>query len=187
MMKALTRFLLALFLTINLCLTATAPRVFAQTGEPPTLDGFTATGSNKQRQLEEQFRAVPQAASAREHLRRLTREPHVAGTPEDYQTALYVRDQLRAYGIDAQLKEYQVLLPSPKRPSIVELLSPRRERLSLQEAVLPEDPSSSHPRIIPLFNGYSASGDVTAPLVYVNFGLPDDYQALKKLNVEVKG
>ncbi|MDQ3133205.1 MAG: M28 family metallopeptidase, partial [Acidobacteriota bacterium] len=115
------------------------------------------------------------------------REPHVAGTPEDYQTALYVRDQLRAYGIDAQLKEYQVLLPSPKRPSVVELLSPRRERLSLQEAVLPEDPSSSHPRIIPLFNGYSASGDVTAPLVYVNFGLPDDYQALKKLNVEVKG
>ena len=89
--------------------------------------------------------------------------------------------------LPAELKEYEVLLPYPKQPGIVELIAPRRERLTLREAIVPEDPSSSHPKIIPLFNGYSPSGDVTAPLVYVNYGLPPDYEALKKLGVDVKG
>src|SRR4029450_11485581 len=115
---------------------------------------------------EEDFRSVPAPASAREHLRRLTAEPHVAGTKEDYDTAIYVRDQIRSYGISSELKEYEVLLPYTKQPRIGELVAPRRERLALKEAVVPEDPSSSNPRIIPLFNGYSATGDVTAPLDY---------------------
>ncbi|HZG50702.1 MAG TPA: M28 family metallopeptidase [Pyrinomonadaceae bacterium] len=188
-MKAPVRAALALFLTANFIAHAFSPRARAQTREAATvaLDGFNAAESNVERRLEERFRAVPQPASAREHLRTLTREPHVAGTPEDYRTAVYVRDQLRKYGISAELKEYQVLLPYPKRPTVLELVAPRRVRLDLQEAVLAEDPSSAHPRIIPLFNGYSASGDVTAPLVYVNYGLPDDYAALKKLKVDVRG
>jgi N-acetylated-alpha-linked acidic dipeptidase len=69
----------------------------------------------------------------------------------------------------------------------VELVAPRRERLALNEAVIAEDPTSSSSKIIPLFNGYSPSGDVTAPLVYVNYGLPPDYEALKKAGVDVKG
>ena len=160
--------------------------VFSQ-GTSGTLDGFTTDGSRNQRRLEETFRAVPSPSSAREHLRRLTAAPHVAGTKEDYDTAIYVRDQIRSYGITAELKEYDVLLPYPKHPGIVELITTRRERLALREAIVPQDPSSSHPKIIPLFNGYSPSGDVTAPLVYVNYGLPPDYEALKKLGVDVKG
>jgi N-acetylated-alpha-linked acidic dipeptidase len=187
-MKAPVRAALALFLTITFVCAALTPRASAQAREAaPALDGFTVAGSELERQLEERFRAVPQTASAREHLRTLTREPHVAGTPEDYRTAVYVRDQLRRFGISAELREYQVLLPSPKRPTVLELVAPRRVRLNLQEAVLPQDPSSAHARIVPLFNGYSASGDVTAPLVYVNYGLPDDYAALKKIKVDVKG
>lgn len=189
-MKAHLRALLALLLTLNfICAGDILQRAEAQSREaaPIPLDGFTASEALAERQLEERFRAVPRAASAREHLRTLTREPHVAGTPEDYQTALYVRDHLRRYGINAELKEYQVLLPYPKRPTVLEMVAPRRQRLALQEAALPQDPSSSHAKIIPLFNGYSASGDVTAPLVYVNYGLPDDYAALKKLKVDVKG
>jgi N-acetylated-alpha-linked acidic dipeptidase len=151
------------------------------------LDGFTSEGSATERRWEEEFRSVPAPDSAREHLRRLTAEPHVAGTKEDYATALYVRDQIRSYGISSELREYEVLLPYPKQPSIVELVSPRRESLTTKEAVIAEDPSSSNPKIIPLFNGYSPSGDVTAPLVYVNYGLPPDYEALKNLGVEVKG
>ena len=151
------------------------------------LDGFTVESSATERNWESEFRAIPEASAAREHLRRLTAQPHVAGTKEDYDTAIYVRDQIRSYGISSELKEYDVLLPYPKQPSIVELVAPRRERLTLKEAVVPEDPSSSNPRIIPLFNGYSASGDVTAPLVYVNYGLPPDYDALKKIGVDVKG
>ncbi len=160
--------------------------VRSQTTSGAVLDGFTPEGSINQRRREEQFRAIPQASSAREHLRRLTAEPHVAGTKEDYATAIYVRDQMRSYGLAAELKEYDVLLPYPKRPSIVELVASPRERLALEEAVVPEDPTSASPKIIPLFNGYSPSGDVTAPLVYVNYGLPPDYEALKKLGVSVK-
>jgi len=182
---------LALFLTTNLLLAATAPRSTAQTANAASaaqpLEGFTADESAAERRLEERFRAVPAPVSAREHLRQLTKEPHVAGTQEDYQTALYVRDRLRGYGIAAELKEYQVLLPSPRTPTVLELLTPRPERLLLRESVVAEDPSSASRKIIPLFNGYSASGDVTAPLVYVNFGLPEDYLALKKLGVETRG
>lgn len=151
------------------------------------LDGFTREGSATQRRWEDEFRSIPAPDSAREHLRRLTAEPHVAGTKEDYATAIYVRDQIRSYGIPSELKEYEVLINYPQQPAIVELVAPRRERLALKEPAITEDPSSSNPKIIPLFNGYSPSGDVTAPLVYVNYGLPPDYAALKKLGVDVKG
>src|SRR6266446_10864978 len=151
------------------------------------LDGFSTAGAVAERRWEEQFRAVPASASAREHLRRLTLEPHVAGTKEDYATAVYVRDQMRSFGLSAELKEYQVWLNYPKTDPIVELVAPRHERLLVREAVLKEDPTSSHPKITPLFNGYSASGDVTAPLVYANYGLPPDYEALQKAGVDVKG
>ncbi len=182
-----TRALVALVSSAFLVSAISSVLVSSQGTSNTALDGFTADGSRNQRRLEEIFRAIPSAKSAREHLRRLTAQPHVAGTKEDYDTAIYVRDQIRSYGISAELKEYDVLLPYPKHPGIVELISPRRERLALREAIVLEDPSSSHPKIIPLFNGYSPSGDVTAPLVYVNYGLPPDYEALKKLGVDVKG
>ena len=150
------------------------------------LDGFSPRRSDDQRKLE-QFRAVPSAATAREELRRLTAEAHIAGSPEDYATAIYVRDQMRSFGLDSDLKEYQVLLPFPRTASIVELIAPRRERLQVREEIVSDDPTSSSKKIVPLFNGYGASGDVTAPLVYVNYGLPPDYEALKKAGVDVKG
>ncbi len=178
---------LVLTLSLTLCLAASllvaTPVALAQNA----LDGFAAERSQAQRRWEEQFRAVPTPNSAREHLRILTREPHIAGTKEDYDTAIYVRDQLRSYGIAAELNEYDVWLNYPNSPSIVELIASRRQRLSIQEPVVPGDPSSSHPKITPLFNGFAASGDVTAPVVYVNYGLPNDYDDLKKAGVDVKG
>ena len=152
-----------------------------------TIDGFSAARSSEERRLEEQFRAVPQGTSAREHLRRLTEQPHIAGTPEDYATAVYVRDQMRSFGLPAELKEYQVWLNYPKSDPLVELVAPRREKVSVRESVIREDPTSSNQKISPLFNGYSASGDVTAPLVYANYGLPPDYDALAKAGIDVKG
>ncbi|HSS19111.1 MAG TPA: M28 family metallopeptidase [Pyrinomonadaceae bacterium] len=183
----LFRRLLSTLLALTFVIAAANFRKVSSQESAGVIDGFTPSGSTEERHWEEEFRAVPAPNSAREHLRRLTAEPHVAGTKEDYATAIYVRDQIRSYGIASELKEYEVLLPYPKQPSIVELVRPRRERLIVKEAVVPQDPTSSNPKIIPLFNGYSASGDVTAPLVYVNYGLPPDYEALKKLGVEVKG
>src|SRR5687768_16521514 len=87
------------------------------------LDGFTAERALVQRRLEDRFRAVPTPNSAREHLRQLTREPHIAGTKEDYATAIYVRDQLRSYGLNADLKEYDVWLNYPNSPSVLELIT----------------------------------------------------------------
>ena len=171
-----------LALVIILLVSSFPSLTFAQ-----TIDGFSAARSQDERRIEEQFRAVPQGPSAREHLRRLTAEPHVAGTPEDYATAVYVRDQMRAFGLPAELKEYQVWLNYPKTDPIVELIAPRREKISVREAVIREDPTSSNSKITPLFNGYAASGDVTAPLVYANYGLPPDYDALAKAGVDVKG
>src|SRR5882724_498750 len=77
------------------------------------LDGFTPENAVVERRWEDEFRAVPAPASAREHLRRLTLEPHIAGTKEDYATAVYVRDQLRSYGLAAELKEDEVWLNYP--------------------------------------------------------------------------
>ena len=173
--------ILTIFLLV--ALTITTPLAFAQN----TIDGFNSEHALAQRRREEQFRAIPTPQSSREHLRRLTLEPHIAGTKEDYDTAVYVRDQLRSYGLSADLKEYDVWLNYPKTPSVLELITTRRQRLSTHEAVVPGDPSTSHPKITPLFNGYAASGDVTAPLVYANYGLPNDYEALKKIGVDVKG
>ena len=144
------------------------------------IDGFSTASARGPAPLGRTVSRHSNAKSAREHLRLLTREPHIAGTKEDYDTAIYVRDQLRSYGLSAELKEYDVWLNYPNTPSMLELITTRRQKLSTHEAVVPGDPSSSHPKITPLFNGYAASGDVTAPVVYANYGLPNDYEELKK-------
>ena len=185
-MKTL-RIFLSLLLIVFLFST-TGPLLFSQSiTDSGKLDGFMTAAATSQRRWEEIFRSVPAPASAREHLRRLTLEPHIAGTKEDYDTAVYVRDQWRNYGLNAELKEYQVWLPYPNSPSVVELISPQHLNLPVREAPLSKDPTSTNARITPLFNGYSATGDVTAPLVYANFGLPGDYEELKKVGVDTKG
>jgi N-acetylated-alpha-linked acidic dipeptidase len=173
------------FLSLLLQIVILASPAFSQTTN--TIDGFTAQRAVDQRKWEEQFRAVPEPKSAREHLRKLTLEPHIAGTKEDYATAVYVRDQLRSYGINAELREYSVWMNYLNTPTVLELITNKRQKLSTFEAVIAGDPSSSNPKITPLFNGYSASGDVTAPVVYANYGLPPDYDELKKAGVDVKG
>lgn len=187
MQTKLIRFTATLLLLALLLIAPASQLVFSQGPNAMRLNGFSDETSIAQKRWEEKFRSVPAPKSAREHLRRLTIEPHIAGTKEDYATAVYVRDQLRSYGLNAELKEYEVWLPYPNAPSIVELITKRRQRLSVTEAVVPGDPTSSHPKITPLFNGYSANGDVTGSLVYANYGLPGDYEELKKIGVDVKG
>src|SRR5215470_429057 len=134
------RILLLILLLATLALPI--PVAFSQTS---AIDGFTADRVAAERRWEEQFRAVPTSQSAREHLRRLTREPHVAGTKEDYATAVYVRDQLRSYGLSADLKEYDVWLNYPRTPSVLELITTARQPLDTREAVVSSDPTSSNP------------------------------------------
>src|SRR4030095_1241409 len=98
------RRILSFFLLLTCALLTGARSGFTQNSSADLLDGFSADASMGEQRWESKFRSLPAPASAREHLRRLTAEPHIAGTKEDYATAVYVRDQMRSYGIPAELK-----------------------------------------------------------------------------------
>ena len=127
--------------------------------------------------------------SARKWLRILTAEPHVAGTPADYKTAIFVRDKLREWGWKAELAELEVLLnyPLADRPPSLEIQRPFHKALNLDEAPISTDKDSASTAAFGAFNGYGVSGDASGQVIYANYGRPEDYQALEKLGIDVKG
>ncbi len=149
------------------------------------LPGYSATAATRQMDLERRLASRGDTARVRQHSRTLSAEPHVAGTPAQQTTARYVLEQMRGYGLDTSRVNFEVYLPYPES-TVVELVSPTRARLDLNEPALPED-ATSQGRIWPAMNGYGAPGDVTAPVVYVNYGLPDDYHRLDSLGISVRG
>lgn len=149
------------------------------------LPGFTAAGSAAERVLESRLLASPNPDSARRHMRTLANEAHVAGTPAQRVTAAYVLDAMGRWGLDTSRATFEVYLPFHDS-TIVELVGATRTRLDLTEPPVPGDPTTDKPQW-PAFNGYSGAGDVTAPVVYVNYGLPTDYDRLAELGVSVAG
>ena len=149
------------------------------------LTGFTPARARAQRALEQKFLAVPEPARAEVDHRTLTAEPHVAGSPADRRTAEYVLEVFRQAGLPAEIEEFQVLLPEPVEVKL-EMLAPTKFSGPTPEFVA-DDPASKDPRTLPGFNGYSASGDVTAELVYANYGLPADYARLGEEGVSPEG
>lgn len=147
--------------------------------------GYSSSSAQRQGALERLLVTWGDTALARRHSRALSAEPHVAGTPAQQATAKYVLTQMKSFGLDTSRADFEVYLPFPES-TIVELLTPERLRLSLNEPSLPED-ETSQKGVWPAMNGYGAAGDVSAPLVYVNYGLPDDYRQLDSLGVSVKG
>ena len=137
---------------------------------------------------EKTFLAVPSAELAKEHLRTLTAVPHVAGSPEDKATAEYVLKKYKEAGLDAYIQEYKVWMNYPAEvhvdlvaPAGVEMHGPAREHVN------GPDPFQNDPRVLPAYNGYSPSGDVTADVIYANYGRPEDFKKLKEMGVETKG
>ena len=149
---------------------------------------FGYTDFSKQAAFEEKFLAVPSARLAGEELKTLTAEPHVAATPEDHETALYVADKFRAAGLETEIVPYRVLLNWPKvvrveaRDAAGNLLmtGPTREHVQ-------GDPGQDDPRVVMPFNGSSGSGDVTAPVVYANYGRLEDFNKLADLHIDLHG
>ncbi|HEX2451100.1 MAG TPA: M28 family metallopeptidase, partial [Gemmatimonadales bacterium] len=136
---------------------------------------------------ETRFRAVPSADSVRSYMRHLSARPHHLGSPYDLANARWMRDRFAAWGWEARIDTFDVLFPTP-RERVVELVAPRRFRASLEEPVIPGDPTTAQrSEQLPGYHAYSADGDVTAPLVYVNYGIPADYEELDRLGVSVKG
>lgn len=158
---------------------------FPAAAQPP-LRGFPPSQFGAQHELEKKLRAVPDPVLARQYFRRMAAEPHAAGQPESKAVAEYALGLLKSWGFDAQIEEFEALLPFPTKRAL-EMTAPTRFTATLAEPPMDEDPDSRDRNQLPTYNAYSASGDVTAPLVYVNYGVPADYEVLKKLGVDVKG
>jgi N-acetylated-alpha-linked acidic dipeptidase len=133
------------------------------------------------------FRTQPLAANIRENMRRLSARPHHVGSPYDKDNAEWMVSQFKQWGWEATLERFDVLYPTPKT-RVLEMVAPTRFVARLEELAFPEDPTSGQrAEQLPTFNAYSADGDVTAPLVYVNYGRPADYEQLDRLGISVKG
>ena len=155
--------------------------------EPAPLRGFTAQSSRVEREWETKFKAIPEPARMRDMMQRLAARPHHVGSPYDKQNAEWIRDQYASYGWDAKIETFDVLFPTPTE-RVVEMVAPTTYKAVLQEPVVPGDPTTSQrAEQLPTYNAYSVDGDVTGPLVFVNYGVPADYEELERRGISVKG
>ena len=155
--------------------------------EDSNLLGYSSQDSQQQKDWEKRFRDGIVADNIRENMRRLSARPHNVGSPYEKDDAEWILSKLKQYGFDAHIETFSVLFPTPKE-RVVELLEPTKFTAKLQEPVLPVDPTSNQTaEQLPTYNAYSIDGDVTAPLVYVNYGNREDYEELDRLGISVKG
>jgi N-acetylated-alpha-linked acidic dipeptidase len=151
------------------------------------LDGFSADSARTEREWEGKFRALPSPANMRSYMQRISARPHHVGTDYDRANAEWILSLFKQWGWDAQIEDFDVLFPTPKE-RLVELVSPTHFTAKLEEPTVEGDSTSDqHAEQLPTYNAYSVDGDVTAPLVYVNYGIPADYEQLERLGVSVKG
>jgi N-acetylated-alpha-linked acidic dipeptidase len=148
--------------------------------------GFSEASVAAERALEARFRDLPKPGNLREYMQRSSAEPHHAGSPGSRAVAEYILAQFKSWGLDAAIEEQEALMPFPTE-RVVELVEPTRYTAVLEEPGVPEDPDSTDAGQLPTFNAYAADGDVTADVVYVNYGIPEDYEQLAKLGIDVKG
>jgi N-acetylated-alpha-linked acidic dipeptidase len=133
------------------------------------------------------FRASIQPANIRENMRRLSARPHHVGSPYDHDNAEWILSRFRDAGWDAEIETFDVLFPTPK-DRLVEMVAPKPFRAALEEPPVPGDPTSTQTdEQLATYNAYSKDGDVTAPLVFVNYGRPEDYEELERHGVSVRG
>ncbi|MGC1388358.1 MAG: transferrin receptor-like dimerization domain-containing protein [Steroidobacteraceae bacterium] len=176
-----------------LLLLAAAPMLWAQAGADPSaadrsaMLGYSAQGAARQEEWEGKFRDGISPANIRENMRRLSARPHHVGSPYDRDNAQWILAKFREWGFDARIETFNVLFPTPKI-RILEMLRPTNYRARLQEPPVPGDPTSNQgSEQLPTYNAYSIDGDVTAPLVYVNYGNREDYEELDRLGISVRG
>src|SRR5215471_1000809 len=176
------RVLFAVLLTVFILLTLSA----ANNDDQPVY-GFTPASSKAERELESKFRDIPDPKIVRDTMQRLSLRPHHVGTHYDKQNAEWILAQFKSWGLDAQIETFDVLFPTPKE-RVLEMTTPTKFVAKLEEPAVATDPTSSQKsEQLPTYNAYSIDGDVTGKLVYVNYGLPRDYEELDRLGVSVKG
>ncbi|MBV8051734.1 MAG: M28 family metallopeptidase [Acidobacteriaceae bacterium] len=149
--------------------------------------GYAAKSTQTERDWEQKFRAIPEPANIRDYMQHLSARPHHVGSPYDKEDAEWILAHFKQWGWDAHIETFDVLFPTPK-VRILEMTEPTKFTARLEEPALAVDPTSNQKsEQLPTYNAYSIDGDVTAPLVFVNYGLPEDYEKLDRLGVSVKG
>ena len=151
-----------------------------------SIRGFPADAVAAEQAWEAKEQANPDPQRVRGYIQKLADKPHLAGTPASKAVADYIAFQLREWGLDTQVEEFDALLPTP-RHRVLEMDGPKPFRAKLVEPPVAGDKNTEDAGQIPPYNAYSGSGDVTAPLVYVNYGVPADYDYLAKQGISVKG
>ncbi len=170
---------IAAFIALTVALTIAPPH--AQTR---SIRGFPDDAVAAQRQREEQFRKIPDSARLKAYMEAMAGDSHVAGQPSSKRVADFALAQFKSFGLDARFEEFEAMMPWPLETR-VELVAPDKYELKIKEPVLPEDPDSGDQT--PLYNAYSGDGEVTGEVVYVNYGMPADFERLKEMGISVKG
>jgi N-acetylated-alpha-linked acidic dipeptidase len=142
--------------------------------------------AQNQKELETSFDSFISSENIGKTIKELTLKPHYLGSQASKEVAENLLAKFKSYGWDAELAVYNVLFPTPKL-RILEMTAPTKFKALLKEPAYKEDATSGHPDQLPTYNAWSADGDVSAELVFVNFGLPEDYETLNKLGIDVKG
>ena len=151
------------------------------------LRGFFPKSVQAERDLESRFKTMPDPMHMRDAMRRLSARPHHVGSAYDKDNAQWILEQFKSYGWEVHIENFDVLFPTPVE-RVVELVAPTTYQAKLQETALPADPTSNQQaEQLPSYNAYSVDGDVTGPLVFVNYGVPADYDELAQRGVSVKG
>ncbi len=177
--------LLALSLALTGGLAASA--LAGPAAQGPPLLGFAAPRAAEERALEARLDAALDPADLRQWMKHLSARPHHVGSAYGRENALYLAGLFRSFGFQTEVEEFRVLFPTPKLRRL-EMVAPTHFRASLVEPPLPEDATSGQAaEQLPTYNAYSPDGDVTGDLVYVNYGVPKDYEELAKRGVDVRG
>jgi N-acetylated-alpha-linked acidic dipeptidase len=161
--------------------------VFAQAQANPSILGFTLAGAAREVEIENKFKAIPSPDEERRQHHIFTAEPHVAGSARNNELARYIADQWRHEGLeDVVIRRYDVYGSNPKS-TFLEMVAPVHYRAVLRELPVLGDPDMKNKAISSAWSGMSASGEVTAPLVYAHSGNPEDYDLLRQQGIDVKG
>ena len=151
------------------------------------IQGFTPANAVRQAEAEKLFDAGISAANQDAWMQFLASRPHHVGSPQAKVNADYMAERFRSWGYEVELARYDVLFPTPKT-RVLELLGPTPYRALLEEPTLAEDRTSGQKaEQLPSYNAFSGEGDVTAELVFVNRGIPEDYEMLERMGISVKG
>ncbi|MEO8117627.1 MAG: transferrin receptor-like dimerization domain-containing protein [Bacteroidota bacterium] len=150
------------------------------------MTGFTPQSQIIQQKLENNFDKNLSAENIGATIKELSAFPHNLGSPGSKAVAEKIYNKLKSYGFEVRIDTYHVLFPTP-RIRLLEMISPTSYKAILKEPVLKEDATSGQQNQLPTYNAYSADGDVTAELVFVNYGLPEDYEKLAAMGIDVKG